>query len=196
MHHGLLHNYCFPSAIRADLAEQLAAVAPPGLSKVFLLTTGAEACECAIKLMRTHGRKLGGDRKISIVTFHNAFHGRTLGVQMAGGIPALKSWIVNLDKDLIQVPFPDGFRGGPDTSFDGFLKALAALGRKPDQIAGVMTETYQGGNASFAPPEYMQQLRAWCDRHQILLVLRRGPGGLRPDRERSGASSTTASSRT
>jgi 4-aminobutyrate aminotransferase / (S)-3-amino-2-methylpropionate transaminase / 5-aminovalerate transaminase len=89
---------------------------------------------------------------------------------MAGGIPALKSWIVNLDQDMIQVPFPDGFRGGPDTSFEGFLKALAAQGRTPDQIAGVMTETYQGGNASFAPPEYIQQLRAWCDEHRILLV--------------------------
>jgi 4-aminobutyrate aminotransferase/(S)-3-amino-2-methylpropionate transaminase len=169
VHHGLTHNYCFPSAVRADLTEQLAAVAPDGLNKVFLLTTGAEACECAIKLARTHGRQVGGDGKITLVTFQNAFHGRTLGAQMAGGIPALKQWIVNLDKDMIQVPFPDGFRG-PDTSFDGFLKALAAQGRAPDSIAGVMTETYQGGNASFAPPEYMQQLRAWCDRHRVLLV--------------------------
>jgi 4-aminobutyrate aminotransferase/diaminobutyrate-pyruvate transaminase/4-aminobutyrate aminotransferase/(S)-3-amino-2-methylpropionate transaminase len=166
---GLLHNYCFPSAVRAELTEQLAAVAPPGLKKVFLLTTGAEACECAFKLARTHGRQIGGDRKIGFVTFQNAFHGRTLGAQMAGGIPALKNWIVNLDKDMLQVPFPDGFRG-PDLSFDGFLKALAAQGRTPDQIAGVMTETYQGGNASFAPPEYIQQLRAWCDVHRILLI--------------------------
>ena len=168
--HGLVHNYCFPSAIRADLTEQLASVAPEGLSKVFLLTTGAEACECAIKLARTHGRKVGGDRKITFVTFNNAFHGRTMGAQMAGGIPALKQWIVNLDKDMVQVPFPDGFRC-PDTSFEGFLKALDALGRTPDQIAGVMTETYQGGNASFAPPEYVQQLRRWCDQHRVLLIM-------------------------
>jgi 4-aminobutyrate aminotransferase/diaminobutyrate-pyruvate transaminase/4-aminobutyrate aminotransferase/(S)-3-amino-2-methylpropionate transaminase len=33
-----------------------------------------------------------------------------------------------------------------------------------------MSETYQGGNASFAPPEYMRQLRAWCDRQQALLI--------------------------
>jgi 4-aminobutyrate aminotransferase-like enzyme len=37
-------------------------------------------------------------------------------------------------------------------------------------VAGVMTETYQGGNASFAPPEYIQKLRAWCDQHQALLI--------------------------
>jgi 4-aminobutyrate aminotransferase/diaminobutyrate-pyruvate transaminase/4-aminobutyrate aminotransferase/(S)-3-amino-2-methylpropionate transaminase len=167
--HGLVHNYCFPSEIRANLAERLAAVAPEGLKKVFLLTTGAEACECAIKLARTWGRKVAGDGKITIVTFRNAFHGRTLGAQMAGGIPALKDWIVNFDKDFVQVPFPDGFRC-PDTSFEGFLKALDAQGVKPETVAGVMTETYQGGNASFAPPEYIQKLRAWCDRQQALLI--------------------------
>ena len=104
--------------------------------------------------------------KITIVTFQNAFHGRTLGAQMAGGIPALKQWIVNLDKDMVQVPFPDGFRC-PDTSFEGFLKALAAQGVTADSVAGVMSETYQGGNASFTPPEYTQKLRA--------LVRRTGP---------------------
>lgn len=90
---------------------------------------------------------------------------------MAGGIPALKEWIVNLDKDMVQVPFPDGFRGGPDTSFDVFLNALKAQGFTPDRIAGVMSETYQGGNASFAPAEYIKRLRAWCDEHQVTLIL-------------------------
>ena len=168
--HGLLHNYCFPSELRAELVRELAAVAAEGLKKIFLLTTGAEAVECTIKLARTWGQKIGGNNKITIVSFENAFHGRTLGAQMAGGIPALKSWIVNLDKDLVQVPFPDGFRC-PDTSFEGFLRALAERGVSPDQVAGVLSETYQGGNASFAPPEYMQQLRRWCDRHQALLIL-------------------------
>ncbi len=167
--HGLLHNYCFPSAVRAEVVEALAQVAPEGLKKVFLLTTGAETCECAIKLARTWGRKLGGDRKITLVSFHNAFHGRTLGAQMAGGIPKLKEWIVNLDKDMVQVPFPDGFRC-PDTRFELFEESLARLGVAPEAVAGVMTETYQGGNASFAPAEYMQRLRQWCDRHQALLI--------------------------
>jgi 4-aminobutyrate aminotransferase/diaminobutyrate-pyruvate transaminase/4-aminobutyrate aminotransferase/(S)-3-amino-2-methylpropionate transaminase len=166
--HGLTHNYCFPSEVRANLAARLAQVAPDGLGKVFLLTTGSEAVECAIKLARTHGRQVRDD-KIVIVTYHNAFHGRTLGSQMAGGISSLKAWIVNLDKDMVQVPFPDGFRH-EDTSFEGFLKALAELGVEPDRVAGVMTETYQGGNASFAPAEYMQAMRKWCDAHQALLI--------------------------
>jgi len=166
---GLVHNYCFPSETRAALVEQLAQVAPEGLGKVFLLTTGAEACECAMKLARTWGRGIAGNRKITLVTFHNAFHGRTLGAQMAGGIPALKEWIVNLDPDIVQVPFPDGFRC-PDTSFELFTASLEKLGVAADAVAGVMTETYQGGNASFAPAEYVQKLRAWCDQHAALLI--------------------------
>ncbi len=166
--HGLIHNYCFPCAPRAELAAHLVEAAPAGLDKVFLLTTGSEACECALKLTRTHGRSIN-EKKIVIVTFHNAFHGRTLGSQMAGGIPALKAWIINLDQGMIQVPFPDGFRH-PDKSFAGFRQALDQLGVTGDQVAGVMSETYQGGNASFAPREYMQSLRAWCDSHRALLI--------------------------
>ena len=166
---GLVHNYCFPSEIRSRAAEQLARVSPDGLDKVFLLTTGSEAVECAIKLARTWGQQIGGSGKLGIVSFHNAFHGRTLGSQMAGGIPALKSWIGNFDKDMVQVPFPDGFRE-PDTTFDGFRRALSEQGVAPDSVAGVLTETYQGGNSSFAPPEYIQELRAWCDEHQALLI--------------------------
>jgi 4-aminobutyrate aminotransferase/(S)-3-amino-2-methylpropionate transaminase len=166
---GLLHNYCFPSEIRARLVERLSGLLPEPLKKVFLLTTGSETVECAIKLCRTHGVKAGGRGKSVIVSFDKAFHGRTLGAQQAGGIPALKEWIVNLDKGFVQVPFPDGFRT-PDTSFEFFLRSLAEAGVETANIAGVMLETYQGGSAAFAPPQYMQALREWTRGHKILLV--------------------------
>ncbi|MEX2303542.1 MAG: aspartate aminotransferase family protein [Bryobacterales bacterium] len=167
--HGLLTTYCFPSEARLELVEKLQSILPEPLKKVFLLTTGSETVECAIKLCRTHGRKVGGERKVTIVSFQNAFHGRTLGSQQAGGIPALKDWIVNLDPGFAQIPFPDGYRCS-DTSFEVFERGLEAAGVKPDAVAGVLFETYQGGDAAFAPPEYIQKLRQWCDRHQALLV--------------------------
>jgi 4-aminobutyrate aminotransferase/diaminobutyrate-pyruvate transaminase/4-aminobutyrate aminotransferase/(S)-3-amino-2-methylpropionate transaminase len=166
----MIHNYCFPTEIRSRLAKRLAELAPDPLEKVFLLTTGAETTEAAIKLARTHGRAVAGDRKIAIVSYEGAFHGRTMGAQMIGGIPALKEWIVNLDPDMVQVPFPDGFRC-TDTSFDFFLKTLEEKGFGSDRIAGVITETYQGGSAGFMPTEYAQKLRAWCDEHDIVLIM-------------------------
>jgi 4-aminobutyrate aminotransferase/diaminobutyrate-pyruvate transaminase/4-aminobutyrate aminotransferase/(S)-3-amino-2-methylpropionate transaminase len=165
----LLTNYCFPSEIRARLVARLVELLPEPLKKVFLLTTGSETVECAIKLSRAHARKHHGKHKNIIVSFEKAFHGRTLGSQMAGGIPALKEWIGDLDPSFVQVPFPDGFRT-PDTSFDYFLDCLKERGVEPSQIAGVILETYQGGSASFAPVEYMQKMYSWTREHDILLT--------------------------
>ena len=165
---GLLTSYCFPNEPRLALVERIRDLLPEALSKVFLLTTGSEAVECAIKLCRTHGRRVAEDKAV-IVTFENAFHGRTLGSQQAGGIPALKQWIGHLDPGFVQVPFPDGFRC-PDTSFDLFERTLERAGVEPRQVAGVMLETYQGGDAAFAPVDYMRRLRSWCEQHGVVLV--------------------------
>lgn len=166
----LLTNYCFPSELRAELCEKLASLTPEPLKKIFLLTTGSETVEFAIKVSREHGVKIGGPRKNVIVSFKNAFHGRTMGSQQAGGTPALKEWIVNLDPGFVQVSFPDGY-WSEDTSFHGFESELAGKGVAAGDVCGVIMETYQGGTAAFAPAEYMQALRAWCDQHGALLVL-------------------------
>lgn len=166
--HGLLHSYCFPGEPRIRLAKQLCELAPEPLKKAFLISTGSEATECAIKLMRTHARQ-SNPKKDVIVSYTNAFHGRTLGAQMIGGIPALKDWISHHDPAMIQVPFPDGFRC-EDTSFNLFEESLAKAGVEPVNVAGVITETYQGGGASFAPPEYFHKMREWCDQWGALLT--------------------------
>ncbi len=166
---GLLHNYVFPSEERAQLVEELVKVAPEGLDKVFLLTTGSEATECAIKLARSHGLRKGGVKKIGIVGAERGFHGRTLGAQQAGGIPGQKGWIVNEDPAIVQVPFPDGY-WTQDTSFKLFRTTLANKGLRPENIAGVMFETYQGVGPDFAPVEYIHELANWCRTNDIVLI--------------------------
>ena len=113
----LIATYVFYHEQRAELVKLLAQTAPKDDYKVFLLSTGSEATENTIKLARTYGVKKGGQEKHVIVGFANAFHGRTLGAQMAGGSVAGKSWIVNLDPGFVTVPFPDGFFQ-TDTSFE------------------------------------------------------------------------------
>ena len=166
---GLLHNYVFPSEERAALVEYLASLAPDPLKKIFLLTTGSEATECAIKLARAHGLKVGGRQKIGIVGFERGFHGRTLGAQQAGGLTGQKSWIVNEDPAILNVPFPDGY-WQTDTSFAAFLQAIEQRGFQPQNIAGVMMETYQGVGPDFAPLDYVRQLGAWCRQHNVVLI--------------------------
>lgn len=167
---GLHHSYCFPHQARLDLVEKLAEVAPAYLNKVFLLTTGSETIECAIKISRRHGTDWGGDKKKRIVSFVNAFHGRTLGSQLAGGIPHLKEWIHQDDPTFIQIPFPDGF-ANERVGFEAFLAELDARSARPEEVAGVLLETYQGATGSFAPVEFMQSLRDWCTEHQVVLIL-------------------------
>jgi 4-aminobutyrate aminotransferase / (S)-3-amino-2-methylpropionate transaminase / 5-aminovalerate transaminase len=136
---------------------------------VFLLSTGSEATECAMKLAFTYAARAGRAVKPHLVTFENAFHGRTLGAQLAGGTPGLRDWIPGQHPEYVQVPFPDGFRT-TDTSFDLFERSLAQLGVAADSVCGVMTETYQGCNAQMFPVEYARRLRQWCDDHGALLI--------------------------
>jgi 4-aminobutyrate aminotransferase-like enzyme len=167
---GLLSTYVFMHEDRAALTEKLAKLSPAGLDKVFLLTTGSEANENAIKLCKTYGIKKGGPEKTVFVSFTNAFHGRTMGSQLAGGIPALKTWMPRLDPSFIQVPFPDDYLV-KDLSFDLFIKTLKESGVNPKHVCGVMTESYQGRGPFFLPKEYAQKLRKWCTENDALLIM-------------------------
>ena len=167
---GLLHNYCFPSEPRAQLARKLVELAPESMTRAFILTTGAETVECAIKLAKTWGLKHGGREKKYFISFDESFHGRTMGAQLAGGIPALKQWIVDPDLSFVQVPHP-GSNVVSDKSFGLFLAKLEKQGIAPGHVAGVMSETYQGGNCGFFPDDYARSLRRWCTDHNVVLIL-------------------------
>lgn len=165
----LLATYVFPHEVRANLCETLARVAPEGRDKVFLLSTGSEATENTIKLARTYGVRKGGERKHVIVSFFGAFHGRTLGAQAAGGMENQKAWIVKRPGGFVQVPFPDGFVQ-EDVDFAVFERSLQEQGVHPEDVAGVITETYQGIGPNFLPQDYAEKLQQWCRKHDVVLI--------------------------
>lgn len=180
INHGLMHTYCFTSEIRGKLEKHISELVPIPDNRVFLLTTGAESTECAIKLARTYGKTKNGNKKIKLITFDDSFHGRTMGSQMAGGSDEAKSWIVNLDKDIQQVPFPNAFKYewadesradySDEKCFNKFLESLSEIGVNPEEIAGIMTETFQGGWVQLMPKGFAKLLREFCDKHDILLI--------------------------
>jgi 4-aminobutyrate aminotransferase-like enzyme len=112
---------------------------------------------------------LGGKKKIGIIGWERGFHGRTLGSQQAGGMAGQKNWIVNEDPAIITAPFPDGY-WQTDTSFDAFLAAIEARGMQPENVAGVIMETYQGVGPDFAPVDFVHKLSQWCHQYQIVLT--------------------------
>ncbi|PYV17625.1 MAG: hypothetical protein DMG21_07830 [Acidobacteria bacterium] len=167
--HGLLASYVFVHERRARLTQMLRDISPdPENYRVFLLSTGSEATENCIKLSKTYALKKYGSRKKYFVSFNHAFHGRTMGAQLAGGSEEQKEWMVDRDRTFVQVPFPDGYKN-EDTSFDLFLQTLNEKGVQPPDIAGVMTETYQGGGPDFLPVDYAQKLEALCREHDIVM---------------------------
>jgi 4-aminobutyrate aminotransferase-like enzyme len=166
---GLLASYVFVHERRARLAEMLRALSPdPEKYRVFLMSTGSEATENCIKLAKTYALAKHGVHKKYFVTFNYAFHGRTMGAQLAGGSEKQKEWMIDRDRTFVQVPFPDGYKN-ENTSFDLFLSTLAKKNVQPQDIAGVMTETYQGGGPDFLPVDYAQKLEALSRQHDIVM---------------------------
>jgi 4-aminobutyrate aminotransferase / (S)-3-amino-2-methylpropionate transaminase / 5-aminovalerate transaminase len=166
----LLSTYVFAHEKRAELVELLVGLAPSAGYKVFLLSTGSEATENCIKLAKTYGLQKHGPERRYFVTFQNAFHGRTMGSQLAGGNANQKRWMGKLDDSFVQVPFPDGFKN-PDTRFALFLETLEKKGIAASQICGVMSESFQGVGPDFMPVEYARSLEAWCRENDILLIM-------------------------
>ncbi len=136
-----------------ELATLLAAES--GLDQVFFANSGAEANEGAIKLARKWGRLHRGGAH-EIVTFENAFHGRTLATMSASGKPG---W------DRMFAPQVAGF---PKARFNDLASVRARVG--PHTVA-VMLEPIQG-EAGVIPAthEFLAGLRALCDAHGMLLV--------------------------
>ncbi len=178
INHKLLYNYTYASEIRARLARKLVEISPAPIEKVFLMSTGSEATECALKLTRMYGRRLD-PKKIAIVSFDGAFHGRTVGSQQMSGSPAGKEWIVNLDPDIFQLPSPfcqrcpwgkERYEECGEWCFQKGMEQLKSRGLKLDRIAGFMVESYLAWGAIFYPDDYIKALRAWADAHQALVT--------------------------
>src|SRR5215210_5626250 len=146
-----------------DLAEKLAKVSPgPTPKKVFFCNSGAEALEGALKLARWH------TRRNRIVAFFGAFHGRTYGAMSLSGSKLVhRRRFSPLVPDIHHVEYP---RGDVDTMQE--LENLFHRTAPPDEVAAIFIEPVQGeGGYHPAPPQFLRDLRALCDKHGILLVV-------------------------
>jgi acetylornithine/N-succinyldiaminopimelate aminotransferase len=124
---------------------------------VFFTNSGAEAVECAIKTTRAYHQHGGDDHKFEIITFNNAFHGRTLATISASSQEKMHKGFL---------PLLPGFRY---VEFNDLAAAKAAIG---PNTAGFLVEPIQGeGGIRVASDEFMQGLRALADEHDLILAL-------------------------
>ena len=149
------------------LAERINSVVPiAGKAKTAFFSTGAEAVENAVKVARAATRRHG------IITFGNAFHGRTfMTMAMTGKVAPYKRDFGPMPASVWHARYPNSVNG---ISVDDALASLHDIFTQdiaPQDVAAIVLEPVQGeGGFHIAPPAFMERLRQLADDHGILLI--------------------------
>ena len=139
----------FSQEIQNKLAQKLATFLPESLDCLYVVNSGTEANEAALKLAK---RATG---KTRLVSFKGAYHGSTHGSLSVSGNEQKKYAFRPLLPDVLQLPFND----------------CDALDSIDHQVAGVIIEPIQGDAGVRIPSnKFMGKLRRICDEHCILLI--------------------------
>ncbi|MEX0724638.1 MAG: aminotransferase class III-fold pyridoxal phosphate-dependent enzyme [Planctomycetaceae bacterium] len=174
----LLATYAFPSEPRLRLLEKLTELSPIPDSKAILFSSGTEASECAIMLMRRQGQQIHPE-KVGILSLAGNYHGRTLGAQLAGGTPQPTDWIDRERVHYFQIPAPNSFdcpfgrtHDEPcgTECFRAGLASLTARGIDLDRICGLILEPVPGWTTVPIPSEFVAAAAEWAGRHDVLLA--------------------------
>ena len=154
------------------LAEKLNAVTPSYINRFFFSNSGAEATEACVKLAKAAtGRQ-------NVIVFQGSFHGRThLAMAMTTSKTVYRHKYQPLPSGIFVAPFPYSYFYGWDekTTIEFCKKQLDLLLHSqtaPDETAAIIIEPILGeGGYVPAPAEFLQHLRAICDKHGILLII-------------------------
>ena len=126
-----------------------------GMDRIFFANCGAEGNEGAMKLARKYGVSKA-PTKYKIISADESFHGRTFDTLAATGHDYYHVGYGPLSPGHVLVPYGD-------------IKALEA--QMDDDVCAVLLEPVQGEGGVHVPPdEYLQQVRALCDKHDALLI--------------------------
>jgi len=129
-----------------------------GLEKVFFCNSGAEANEAAIKIARLHAHNRGIEQP-AILVMEASFHGRTLATLSATGNRRVQAGFEPLVQGFVRVPYDDP-------------EAVETAAANRPEIVAVLVEPIQGeGGIRIPAGDYLDRLRALCDRYGWLLML-------------------------
>lgn len=164
--------YSFPTPERVDVARRVMEMVPDNLDRVFMLTTGAEAVEAALRVAKRY------TGKHEVLSFHGAFHGRTYGAMGVSGLNATRRGFGPAVPGTVQAPYPYCYRCPFGKTYpDCGMACLDFLDRAVEAGSGgdlgtVIVEPYQGTAGFVFPPEgWLKALEQWCiDRDLVLIV--------------------------
>ena len=150
-----------------EASNLIASLAPGDLDVVFLVSSGSEAVESAIKFSRQYHSARGEPQRVKVISRNLSYHGTTMGALSATGLTGIRE---------AYGPLLYGFRKVPNTlGFDDGVEAAARVEEAiieegPESVAMVLAEPVQNGGGSIVPPAgYWKELRRICDRYGVLL---------------------------
>ena len=149
------------------LAERLNEKVPGDFKKkTIFVTTGAEACENAVKIARiATGRN-------AVIAFGGGFHGRTfMGMSLTGKVEPYKKGFGAMMPDVFHVPFPMAPHGISTTDAMAGIEKLFKSDLDPSRVAAIIFEPVQGEGGFYpAPADLVKAIRALCDTHGIVMI--------------------------
>lgn len=169
----LINSYECPTRYRIDAAKALMEVAPRHMGKCFFFSTGAEATEVAMRIMK---RRTG---KFEILGFETGFHGKTALAAAAGGLAGPKKGFGPTVPGVIRAIYPSAYRDelgfcsdGPEfRKYFNYLDGVIAA-NSVGSLAGLIVEPYQGsGGFNFPPKGWLKALEKWARARGILFTL-------------------------
>ena len=169
-------NMAHPLAF--TFAARLAAMAPPGLDRIFFSNSGSESVDTALKIALAYQRARGKAGKTRLIGRERGYHGVGFGGISVGGIVRNRMYFGSLLTGVDHLPHTHGIaanlfsRGQPEQGADlaDTLERLVAL-HDASTIAAVIVEPVAGSTGVLIPPKgYLERLRALCDKHDILLI--------------------------
>ena len=152
----------------ARLAQLLVEITPAGLDTVFFSDSGSVSVEVAVKMALQYWRSTGRFGKHRLMTWRGGYHGDTFTPMSVcdpdGGMHSL--WRDVLAEQVFAPPVPSAYDPGYVAAFEAQLVSHA------DELAAVIVEpVVQGaGGMRFHDPRYLADLRAICDRRDVLLI--------------------------
>jgi 4-aminobutyrate aminotransferase len=149
------------------LAERLNALVPGDFAKkTVFVTTGAEACENAVKIARIATGRPG------VIAFGGAFHGRTfMGMSLTGKVEPYKKGFGAMMPDVWHVPFPQEVHNVTTEDAMAGLTKLFKADLDPARVAAIIFEPVQGEGGFYpAPKDLVRGIRKLCDAHGIVMI--------------------------
>ena len=161
-----------------ELAERIAAIAPPGMDRVFFANSGSEAVDTALKMALAYHRMRGDAARTRLIGRERGYHGVNFGGISVGGMVANRKYYgqmlggvdhIRHTHDAMRNAFSVGQPAhGAELADD--LERLVAL-HDASTIAAVIVEPIAGSTGVLIPPQgYLQRLREICTKHGILLI--------------------------